>query len=262
MKKYLILLLVGIALHQHGNAQQAKPHHLFTAGVASGLMGGLFEGFYPVSKLLQHGNFGLGAPDKIDGELLVLNGVAYQTTSTGATRVLPGNHLVSFAMVHPFVTKRRLRAPAVISKSMFFTMLDTLMPQKNGLYAVHIKGRFKYLKTRAFPPVTSHPYPTLASMIPQQKFFEFENIEGELVGYRLPAYMDNTNISGYHFHFLSADKKHGGHIVDLTLSGVTIEIDQLESYTVELPDTEEFRHFDFHQNRAEDIKQVERGSKE
>lgn len=262
MKKHITPFILFLTCLIPARAQQAAPHRLFTAGVASGLMGGLFEGFYPVDKLLQQGDFGLGAPDKIDGELIVLNGAAYQTTATGATKALPANHLVSFAMVHPFVAKRRLRAAAVISKSMFYTMLDTLMPQKNAMYAIHIKGKFKYLKTRAFPPVTHPPYPTLASMLPLQRFFEFENISGDLVGYRLPAYMDNTNISGYHFHFLSDDKKHGGHIVDLTLSGVTIEIDQLESYIVEIPDTEAFRHFDFHQNRAEDIKQVERGSKE
>jgi acetolactate decarboxylase len=132
----------------------------------------------------------------------------------------------------------------------------------NGLYAIHISGQFGYLKTRAFPPVKAHDHTPLADMLPLQHFFEFSNVKGDLIGYRLPSFMDNTNISGYHFHFLSADKSAGGHIIDIRADSLSIEIDRLDSYTIQVPATADFEQFDFKKNREEDIKSVERGKAE
>jgi acetolactate decarboxylase len=73
--------------------------------------------------------------------------------------------------------------------------------------------------------------------------------------------MDNTNIAGYHFHYLSQQKDAGGHIIDLTAEEIVIEIDLLDSYTIQVPATTDFEHFDFKKNREEDIKNVERGGK-
>ncbi|RBL90265.1 acetolactate decarboxylase [Chitinophaga flava] len=234
---------------------------LFTAGVASGLMGGLYEGFYPIDSLKTKGDFGLGAPDKIDGELLFLDGKAYQTQYTGKTaEVLPGQR-TPFSMVNFFHTDMVFRVQQPMDKAALYHYLDSLLPNTNGMYAIHLKGRFTHLKTRAFPPVKEHPYPTLASMLNQQRFFTFDKCQGDLVGYRLPSYMDNTNIAGYHFHYLSDTKDAGGHIVDVVAEDVTITISILDSYTVQIPSTPEFDHFDFKKNRQEDIKSVERGSK-
>ncbi|RAJ82229.1 acetolactate decarboxylase [Chitinophaga dinghuensis] len=255
------LLLLFICLYVQVSAQQKEPNQLFTAGIASGLMGGLFDGFYPVGNLLKKGDFGLGAPDKIDGELLIFKGRAYQTTASGKTVRLPDSHRASFAMVNFYKPVSSIKINHTLSKEELFKLLDSLLPQQNNLYAIHISGKFQRIKTRAFPPVDQRPYPTLASMLPLQHFFQMQDISGDLIGYRLPPYMDNTNIAGYHFHFLSADQQQGGHIVDLSLSEVTISWQKLQSYTVQIPDNADFQHFDFHQNRADDIKAVEKGSK-
>jgi acetolactate decarboxylase len=261
MKKLPCILLLSFSLFS-ATAQQKANNQLFTAGIASGLMGGLFDGFYPVGKLLTQGNFGLGAPDKIDGELLVFNGKAYKTDVSGKTTVLPPAHKVSFAMVNFFKPFGSLRVQQELDKDGLFRLLDSLLPQQNNMYAIHIKGRFKFIKTRAFPKVENHPYPTLSSMIPLQHFFPYNDVSGDLIGYRLPAYMDNTNIAGYHFHFLSQNQQQGGHIVELRLADVVIEYQPLHSYTVAVPDDSLFQQFNFQHNRAADIRDVERGSRQ
>ena len=73
--------------------------------------------------------------------------------------------------------------------------------------------------------------------------------------------MDGANITGYHFHFLSGDKKSGGHIIDFTAEKLTIEIDELNSFTVDLPQTPDFKNFDFSKDRREELKSVETGKK-
>lgn len=243
-----------------GNGNGDGPHNqLFTVGIGAGLMGGLYDGSYPYRLLKQHGNFGLGAPDKLDGELVVFQGKVYQTQHTGKTFVVDDQQQTPFAMVNFFQPDERVVLHSVMNKEALFRYLDSALTNVNGLYAIHISGNFSYIKTRAFPPVQAHDHTPLASMLPLQHFFEFNNAKGDLIGYRLPAFMDNTNISGYHFHFLSAQKDAGGHIIDLKTDSITIEIDQLDSYTIHVPSTSDFEQFDFKKNRAEDIKSVERG---
>ncbi|MFB6457218.1 acetolactate decarboxylase [Chitinophaga sp. Hz27] len=236
---------------------QSAPHELYTVGVAIGLLGGLYEGFYPIGELKTKGDFGLGAPDKIDGELLLFNGKAYQTTVDGKTRELPDDYKVPFAMVNHFRPSIRISINEKITKQELFHRLDSLFPNQNGMYAIHIKGRFSYVKSRALPPVDQPPYPTFKNWAKQQHFFEFKEADGDLIGYRLPAYMDNTNISGYHFHFLSADKSGGGHMIDTELSSVIVELEPLDGYTVKIPQTKGFQQFNFHEGRSTEAKDID-----
>lgn len=239
--------------------QPKKDNTLFTAGHAAAFIGGLYDGYYSYSKLKQQGNFGLGAPDKLDGELLILNNKIYQTQASGKTFEVKDSELTSFAVVNFFHADKIVRTTARMNKEKLFTYLDSILPQQNNIYAIHIKGSFGNIKTRAFPAVTQKPYVALASMLPQQHFFNFDNTEGDLVGYRIPAYMEGPNISGYHFHFISANKQNGGHIIDLLTGDITIEIDLLTAFTVDLPTSKDFINFDFKKDRREELKRVENG---
>jgi acetolactate decarboxylase len=243
------------------NSADTLHNHLFTVGVGGGLIGGLYDGTYPYHNLKQHGNFGLGAPDKLDGELVIFQGKIYQTQHTGKTFQVDDRQLTPFAMINYFQADKKITINNTLDKKSLFLLLDSMLTNVNGLYAIHISGKFSYIKTRAFPPVKEHDHTPLASMLSLQQFFEFDHVKGDLIGYRLPSFMDNTNISGYHFHFLSERKDAGGHIIDVKADNVTIEIDQLDSYTIQVPANGDFEQFDFKKNRDEDIKSVERGGK-
>ncbi|MCS3795913.1 acetolactate decarboxylase [Niastella sp. OAS944] len=255
-----ITLLAAIFFTAVSYAQVAH-NNLFTVGIGAGLIGGLYDGNYPYSSLKQHGNFGLGAPDKLDGELVVFQGRIYQTQHSGKTFPVDDRQLTPFAMVNFFKADKKIAINSALNKEGLLHLLDSVLTNVNGMYAIHISGKFNYIKTRAFPPVKAHDHTPLAAMLPLQHFFEFNNVQGDLIGYRLPSFMDNTNISGYHFHFLAAQKDAGGHIIDVKAENITIEIDVLDSYTVHVPPSRDFEQFDFKKNRAEDIKSVERGDK-
>lgn len=257
----LTITLLTAILFSFNSFAQLPHNNLFTVGVGAGLIGGLYDGNYPYRSLKQHGNFGLGAPDKLDGELVIFQGKIYQTQHTGKTFQVDDRQLTPFAMVNFFRPDKKITINSSINKEALLHVLDSLLTNMNGLYAIHISGKFSYIKTRAFPPVKAHDHTPLAAMLPLQQFFEFNNVQGDLIGYRLPSFMDNTNISGYHFHFLSDKKDAGGHIIDVKADNITIEIDVLDSYTVHVPPSSDFEKFDFKKNREEDIKSVERGEK-
>lgn len=257
----LILCCCSATLRAQTIPADDRNNLLFTAGVGAGLIGGLYDGFLSYGKLKEHGDFGLGAPDKLDGEIVVFRGHVYQTRHTGLTTETDNRQLTSFSMVNFFRPDTTVMLRNVTDKNTLFRLLDSLLPNANGMYAIHVSGMFRYMKTRAFPPVTAGQHTPLADMLSKQQFFEFRARKGDLIGYRLPVFMDNTNISGYHFHFLAEEKNAGGHLIDLQAGDLLVEIDILHQYSIQLPATKDFEHFDFKKNREEEIKSVEKGSR-
>jgi acetolactate decarboxylase len=258
-----IIIIQGLIIT--ANAQQKAKQdegNLYSAGYAAGFVGGLYNAYCPYKKLKLHGDFGLGAPAKLDGELLVLNGKLYQTQATGKTTLMSDTGKTPYAVVCFFHANSVFKPGRQLNKAALYHYLDSVITDVNGIYAIHIKGSFGYVKSRAFPPVSQKPYLPLAAMLNRQHFFEFKAISGDLVGYRLPAFLEGAHISGYHFHFLSDSKDHGGHLIDVVADDITIEVDTLNSYTMDLPQTDDFKNFDFKKDRKEEIKSVENGKKQ
>ena len=83
--------LVSLALSQC----LSKPiHTLFQVSTSAALVEGLYQGAVRVSRLLRHGDFGLGTFIDLDGEMVVLDGVCYQVSSNGAVAPVEGDRLV------------------------------------------------------------------------------------------------------------------------------------------------------------------------
>lgn len=267
MKTLYILLafLCGIVSAKAQKASEKNTKNstntLFTAGLANTLIGGLYDGYYKYSDLKKHGNFGLGAPDKLDGEILILDGKIYQTQHSGKTFEVQDTAKTPFSVVNFFKVDKSIKIKREMNKNQLFQYLDSVLVNLNGMYAIHLRGDFKYIKTRAFPPVDKKPYTPLAQMLSKQAFFEFKNQKGDFVGHRLPPYMEGANIAGYHLHFISDKKDKGGHIIDFLTENVTVEIDLLNSFIVDVPTTYDFNHFDFSKDLKNDVKSVENGQK-
>jgi len=241
--------------------QTTADHNLFSAGHAGAFVGGLYDAFYPYKQLESHGDFGLGAPDHLDGELMMFNGKYYQAKSIGITQQLADTGKTPYATVCFFYADKVFKPGKPLNKAALFSYLDSVLNNQNGMYAIHITGMFKYVKTRAFPPVTQKPYVPIVAMLEKQSFFEFNDIQGDFIGFKLPEFMEGPAISGYHFHFLSDKKDKGGHVVDLITDDVSIEVEMLNSFTIDLPQTTDFRNYNFKKVNAADIKSVENGKK-
>ena len=92
-----------------------------------------------------------------------------------------------------------------------------------------------------------------------QKAFLFENIEGTLVCVYYPDYMDGINAAGWHLHFLSKDKKYGGHVFDMELSHAEAVFCRITSVEIRIPDTPAFDTYALKEASQEEIKKVEQG---
>ncbi len=235
---------------------------LYQYGMANAFLSGLYKGTLPIGDLKKYGDFGIGAPDMLDGELIMNNGKMYQTRFTGETSVVPDSVKTSLSFVCFFNADTTIYSENIQDKEKALKWIDSFLNNKNGIYAIRISGTFDYVKTRAFPPVEKEPFTDLVSMMDKQHFFKSQKISGVFAGFKIPSFLAGTSIPDFHFHFISNNEDAGGHVVNFVWDNVMIEIDELYRFSVELPQNIEFKKFNFERTDVEDIKKVESGNNE
>ncbi|MBO0680371.1 acetolactate decarboxylase [Mycolicibacterium sp. S2-37] len=91
----------------------------------------------------------------------------------------------------------------------------------------------------------SHPTDDVPAPDPQatagQAHTRFTDATGTLAGFRMPAYEQGISVSGYHLHYLDADRSHGGHCLDFEPASGTIDFATLTELHLSVPRTAAFR---------------------
>lgn len=210
-----------------------------------------------VHDLRKHGNFGLGTLDSLDGEMIVLDHVFYQIKPDGKVYLLKGADTSPFATLTFFKPDWRLFPERVRSYAELEAFLDQGIPSENLIYAIKVSGKFSSLKVRSAAR-QDKPFPVLTQAIQEQKVFELKDQEGTLVGFRFPSYAGGVNVPGYHFHFLSKNKKVGGHVLDLRGEDLQVQIDESQGLLMQLPQSEEFLKADLKIDSAAAVAKVEK----
>ena len=62
---------------------------------------------------------------------------------------------------------------------------------------------------------------------------------------------------GYHWHLLTADRRHGGHVLALTLFAGRAQVEAIRRVSLDLPGNEAFAHADQTKDRGEETRRVE-----
>ena len=230
---------------------------LFQYSTIQALMEGVYDGDLTYGELKRHGDFGLGTFNALDGEMIAVDGKFYQIKTDGAAYPVPDSLKTPFADVTFFQVDRTV----TISKSLVCRQLEAflkkLLPSPNLAYALRIEGVFSYVKARSVPR-QQPPYPPLPAAAKGQSIFEFHHVKGVLVGFWTPEYLAGVNVTGCHLHFITADRKAGGHLLDCRIESAKVMIGNLENFYLELPRTAEFYQRDLTGNREKEIGQVER----
>ena len=251
--------LVTCNLNQLRITSIKNQNNLYNFGVIESFIGGGYEGMLPIKELQFKGDFGLGAPDMLDGELTILDGITYQTNATGETTIVEGNDKTSFASVTFFKADSIVYINNITNELDAFEKIKLHLNNKNGMYAIRVSGNFEKIKTRAFSPVKNKPFTKLSNLLDQQSFFNLENSTGTLVGFYLPEYLNEINVAGFHFHYLSTDKDHGGHVINFSANSLKVEIAYLKSFCLDVPNDDYFKQFEFESKINQDLKKVEKG---
>ena len=212
-----------------------EPHVLFQASTIGALLEGAFEGDLSFAELGEHGDLGLGTLNHLDGEMVAVDGEFFRADVDGnATRIGPEER-TPFAVVTRFEATVEERLPdRELSHDELLRRLDRLVPNGASSCAVRLDGRFELVRARSVPR-QEPPYRPLTEVVAEQHVFELREIEGTMVGFRFPAYAEGIEVGGYHLHFISADRRRAGHLLDSRSGGLHVRLDPSNDLHVELP---------------------------
>lgn len=230
---------------------------LYQVSTIDALMLAVLDGVQPVGEIRKHGDFGIGGFDALDGEMIVLDGIVYQAKADGHIYLASDSQTSPLATVTYFDRDFAVTTDRAMNFSVLSSMSSSMLPSVNMVYAVRIHGTFPAMKVRAIP-AQQKPYPTLAEAAKSQSVYTYSDCNGTVVGIYTPVFFKGLNAVGYHIHFISDDRKNGGHILDFTLpANTTVEYDITPAFTMVLPTSGAFTGVDFSQDLSADLAKVE-----
>jgi len=206
--------------------------------------------------LRKQGDFGLGTFNRLDGEMVGLDGTFYQVISDGTVHVVPDSMKTPFAAVTFFESDKSLSINKPLNCDQLKEYLVSIFPTQNTPFAIKVNGDFPYIKTRSVPK-QEKPYPPLTEVVKDEAIFEFNNVSGTIVGFWLPEYFKDINTTGFHFNFIAEDKKSGGHLLECNLKNVQLDIDYIRDIEISLPNTKAFNNTNLNKTLSADVKKVE-----
>jgi acetolactate decarboxylase len=211
-------------------------HTMFQVSTVNALVEGIYQGAVRVATLREHGDLGLGTFEGLDGEMVIVDGHFFQVRSDGSVREVDDNVLSPFAIITGFAPESAVTLDHCPDLAHLASRFDVLRHSDNIFFALRVDGKFDYVKTRAMCR-TKEGVPPPYSVQPE---FEFHDIAGTLVGFWSPEYVKTLNVPGYHLHFISTDRAHGGHLLQCRGRGLHLQIQREGNYHIALPETTDF----------------------
>jgi len=211
----------------------AQAGTLYQVSTLQALMEGRYDGVITVGELKQHGDFGLGTFHAVEGEMIMVHGTVYQALADGTVQVADDAVGVPFACVTAIDLEDGVLVRAALDQERFKRALDDRFTDPHVPLAIYMTGTFSRVQVRSVA-AQEPPYPTLPDVLAEQVLFERDDVDGELVGFRLADFWNGINAPGYHFHFISSDRSFGGHVLDLSIEGGMLHIQPLRRVVLEL----------------------------
>jgi acetolactate decarboxylase len=230
-------------------------HTLFQVSTSGALVSGVYSGAVSVGEILEHGDFGLGTFANLDGEMVVLEGRAYQVKGSGEVVEVGPEAAAPFAVVTRFTPQQDTVTGPVATFKDLEAACDALRTSSNIFYALRLDGRFKHVRARAVKP--PEPGGRLIDAAKAQSEFHLSDVEGTLVGLWSPGFSSAFSVAGHHFHFLSKDRRHGGHLLDCEAGPLRLQVEALTDFHLALPETEAFLKADLSKNTADELAYAE-----
>lgn len=247
----LVILLSGCSKKELEIQEQT----VVQVSTIDALMMGIYDGTTTLENLSEWGDFGIGTFNKLDGEMLLLDGIYYQIKADGNI-YKPDTELKT-----PFSTVTFFNPEITYNVSSFSydklkIKVDSLFLSTNLFYAIKLHGTFHSIKTRSVP-AQQKPYPSLLEVTKNQPEFEAKSVTGTLSGFYCPPFVTGINVPGYHLHFISDDLDFGGHVLEFELDAGFLELDQISNFRLFLPTEGDFLETNLNEDLSGDLEEVE-----
>jgi len=237
------------------NTFQTSSNTLYQVSTSSALVEGVYRGAIPISTLREHGDLGLGTFEDLDGEMIIVDGEVYQALADGSVHRVLDNVKIPFAVITKFTPDHALTLENCANFERIRNEFDKIRESNNLFYAFRVSGNFDSVHVRAM--CKTHEGVPLVQAAAVQAEFTYQNLDGTLVGFWSPEYAKSFNVPGYHFHFLSKDRRKGGHVLECSGKSIKLESHRESTIAVVLPETEEFLSADLTRDPSSDLNKAE-----
>lgn len=188
-----------------------------------------FTGLQPADSAINQSTIGLGTFANLDGELVMVGGVAYRVPISGIPERITGKELTPFVQAIKFRPTKSGPVPPGTQCSQLTPAINELVGTDQGIIAVRVRGTFKQLEARSIPR-QERPWPSFATVIGQQTQFNLNGTKAILVGFRQGTDFLGVGQPGLHLHGLTAARNAGGHILSCTTgSDVQLSVQRASS---------------------------------
>lgn len=230
-------LAAAVSLHRtrgpHIDCQAADA--TFQLQLAHVLLDGGYDGVATIEEVLPAGDHGLGTVDRLDGELVVVDGVPWRIGADGRAGVLDPATRVPFIVLTTMEAPVRTRLRNA-SLDDVVAEIDRLFPGGNSVLSVRLEGRFADVLMRSVR-AQSPPYRPLAEVIPVDEVrWRFETFDGVLLGFRFPQVDSGDVIGGLHLHGVDVDRTTGGHNYEVSVVDAELSVAVSHEMALAMPD--------------------------
>lgn len=130
---------------------------------------------------------------------------------------------------------------AVSGKEALYQAISKMLPGAHNLYlAMRADGSFKSITVRTVGG-QSTPGESLVEVGKHQTSHTLDDVEGTLIGFRSPQYMQGISVAGDHLHFISKSRSQGGHVLAFEAHGeLELKVAAIWNVHLELPRDADF----------------------
>ena len=259
LKSMTRTLAAGYAKDRLPDRIVPKRDSIYQVSLLQGLTLGDYYGSVTLAELKRHGDTGIGTFNRLNGELIMLDGEIYRAAGDGSVEIVSDDETTPFSVVTFMDTDESRNLQNTPDYEALNDELNQIAEKRgtNRFYMIRIDGFFRRINVRSVY-AQEEPYKPLVDVLDvDQTFFDYENIEGTVVGLYCPPYMSNLNAAGWHMHFISRDKTKGGHVLGLDIVDAVLTWDDTDAFQLQLPQNKLFAGFDLTVDQSEDIKKVE-----
>ena len=240
-----------------------KSNKLYQVSTLQALALGYTKPVVTVKEMIENGDIGLGTFESVDDEMIILDGVCYQAKQDGSIVRSQDSAGVPFAVAGSLKGGKIIKMEDMQNIEAIKAVLTLSIDLNFSLNSIHIAridGFFESVHARAGAPYESQHVSLKNILAKTQKDFCFENLYGTLVCVYFPDYMDGINASGWHMHFISKDKKFGGHVFKAAMASGECLIQKMDRIAIQLPNDAAFDTYSLKEASKKEIEEVEQGN--
>lgn len=226
----------GIAQQPIKNQNKSQDERIWHYSMIDAMRRGIYEGTHTVKELKTHGDFGLGTFNHLNGELIALDGIIYRIPPNGKVEVASENLKSPFTSLTYFKTDVVKNLTFTGSLEELQSKVQAMLTTQNLPYAIKIEGTWAEITVGGADPVSPDDTTELATLMKVRPQYKAKDMKGTMVGYFTPSLVSNVDLSPFHFHFISDDRKFAGHLMsgNLVNTEIKIYLNEKSGYDIEL----------------------------